>query len=185
MNALFINACMRPESRTHQLCRAYIEKHWSGSETDVQEVIVKDQALKPYDQPMLEQRSAAVAARDYADPQYDHAKTFAQADVILVGAPYWDLSFPSMLKVYFEHICLNGVTFGYGPKGQMGLCKAKKLVYITTSGGYIRKPNSLEAYLHELCAMFGIQNLKIHKAEGLDIHGNDPQAILARAMAEL
>lgn len=184
MKTLFINACVREESRTLQLCREYMKRHWE-KET-VKEVPLKDSLLTPVNEAMLLQRDADISVGDFSSSRYDWAKDFAEADEILIGAPYWDCSFPSMLKVYLEHVCVNGITFGYGSDGApMALCKAKKLIYITTAGGYLASPNSLELYLKELCAMFGIGEMEMHKAEGLDIWGNDVDAILKEAMEKL
>ena len=59
------------------------------------------------------------------------------------------------------------------------------MIYITTAGGYLASPNSLELYLKELCAMFGIGEMEMHKEDGLDIWGNDVDAILKEAMEKL
>ena len=58
-----------------------------------------------------------MACGDYRDPLFRYAKQFAQAADIVVAAPYWDLSFPSILKVYLEQICVTGLTFQYTPEG--------------------------------------------------------------------
>lgn len=51
------------------------------------------------------------------------AEQFAQADEIVVAAPYWDLSFPSILKVYLERVCVTGITFHYVENREEGLCR--------------------------------------------------------------
>jgi FMN-dependent NADH-azoreductase len=81
-----------------------------------------------------------LAWRHFSNELFDLAKQFAEAETIVVAAPYWDLMFPAILKVYFETITVNGLTFKYGANGiPQGLCKAKKLIYVTTSGGPIFK----------------------------------------------
>ncbi len=184
MKALFINACMREKSRTLRLCSEYMKKYWDGKE--VQEVALKESSLCPFNEQMLQQRDADISAGNLASSRYDAAREFADADEILIGAPFWDCSFPAILKVYLEHVCVNGITFGYGSDGApIALCKAKKLIYITTVGGYMTSPNSLELYLKELCAMFGIPEMQIYKAEGLDIKENDAEAIMREALERL
>lgn len=65
---------------------------------------------------------------------FDIGKDFAEADEIVIGAPYWDLSFPAALKIYIEHAAVMGVTFHYTEEGRCeGLCRAKHLTYITTA----------------------------------------------------
>ena len=69
---------------------------------------------------------------------FKYAKQFADSDTIVIAAPYWDLMFPALLKIYFEAITVTGITFKYSPEGQpIGLCKAKRLIYLTTAGGRV------------------------------------------------
>ena len=174
MKILFVNACVRGESRTERLCRAYLRRHAAGIE--VEELRLESARLAPFDGAMLKQRDEDIAAGDFSSDRYRFAKAFAGADLVLIGAPYWDFSFPSMLKVYFEHICVNGITFYYDKGRPVSLCRGKKLVYITTAGGFVGA--SLREYLEELNALFGFEKVTLLKAEGLDIQGNDPEAIL-------
>ena len=48
-----------------------------------------------------------------------YAKDFVKSDIIVVAAPYWDLSFPSVLKVFFEHINILKLVFDYSDKGEI------------------------------------------------------------------
>lgn len=71
-----------------------------------------------------------------------YANQFKAADVIVIAAPYWDLSFPSLLKVYLEHVAIVGITFGYEESGSVGYCHGDKIVYLSTCGGYIEGRSS-------------------------------------------
>ena len=104
MKTLFINACVRGESRTLQLCKEYMKRHWEKA--TVKEVSLKDSSLAPVNEEMLRQRDADISAGDFSSSRYDWARDFADADEILIGAPFWDCSFPAVLKVYLEHICV-------------------------------------------------------------------------------
>ena len=110
---LFINACVRPESRTCRLAREVL-KRLSG---ELEELRLYEEPIEPLDQETLEKRTELVARGDYRDPLFRYAKQFAQAADIMVAAPYWDLSFPAILKVYLEQICVTGLTFQYTPEG--------------------------------------------------------------------
>lgn len=55
-----------------------------------------------------------------------------------------DISFPSALKVFFENMSLFGITFDTNDKECYGLCKAEKVMYITTRGMNISTGDSLE-----------------------------------------
>ena len=131
---LFINACVRPNSRTLELAN-HVLKNLCGK---VEEVKLYEKDLAPLSLSQMQLRDSSAKTKDFSDGLFDLAKQFAGADTIVVCAPYWDLMFPSILKVYFEQITVNGLTFRYGEKGiPEGLCKAKRLIYVTTSGGPI------------------------------------------------
>lgn len=67
---------------------------------------------------------------------FDYAHQFADADDIIIAAPYWDLGFPAQLKTYIENIYVPGIVSAYNDHGQScGLCRARSLTYITTAGG--------------------------------------------------
>ena len=72
---------------------------------------------------------------DFSSSAYDYAKDFDASDEIVIGAPYRDYSFPSLLKAYFEHICVNKLTSAYKSDGEEYLLrKANRLTYIFTAG---------------------------------------------------
>ena len=114
------------------------------------------------------------------------ARQFAQADDIVVAAPYWDLSFPAVLKQYIEQINVSGVTFRYSEEGiPEGLCKANRLFYITTAGGDFVPDDYGYGYIKALAENFyGIKTVELIKAAGLDIVGADVEQILSSCEEE-
>ena len=179
---LFINACVRQNSRTLELAQHVISK----LKGDVEEVKLFDTKLLPLDQKGLEIRDNAFKTKDYSSDAFALAKQFANAEAIVIAAPYWDLMFPAALKIYFEMITVNGLTFVYGQNGiPRGLCKGKKLIYVTTAGGPI-KYNFGYDYASALAKNFyGINDVSIVKAEGLDIYGADVTSIIEKAKSDL
>ena len=102
---LWINACMRGEgkSRTDVLCREFLSA-WKKCNPDG-EVVERD--LTKADMPVLtaqlaEARDVAVQENQMDSPLLEIARELAGADCVVIGAPYWDLSFPAELKVYLE-----------------------------------------------------------------------------------
>ena len=80
-----------------------------------------------------------------------------KADIIVIAAPYWDLSFPAQLKDYIERVNAVGVTFDYDQEGiPYGLCRAKKLVYITTAGGNIQESKTQNLIQINDCPLRGV-----------------------------
>ena len=181
---LFVNACMRgaEQSRTWRLCQAFLavcKRRWPEAE-------ILERDLTACDLPVLSGPVAAERDRRFRenprDSMFDPAHEVAQADLVVIGAPYWDLTFPAALKVYLEWASMLGVTFRYTQEGeQVGMSRAKELVFITTAGGPLEGQNYGFDYLKGLAAMFGIPSARCLSAQELDIQGNDPEAILREA----
>ena len=174
---LFINCCVREESRTDRLARAVLQK-LGGNFTEIK---LYEENLKPLDRGTLNKRTALIEQGDYCDPMFNYAKQFASADTIVIAAPYWDLSFPATLKIYIENIYVTGIVSAYDKSGMpVGLCKAKELYYVTTAGGPY-DPTYSYGYIESLVKnFFGIPETHLVKAEMLDIEGYDAEEILKR-----
>lgn len=182
MTVLFVNACLRnEESRTLALCREYLE-----GVDDVQEVNLGQMRLEPFYAESVAYRAQLEAAGVFDDPVFDLAKQFAEADEIVIGAPYWDLSFPAALKVYVEHVSVCDVTFHYTEDARCeGLCQARHLTYLTTCGGLVSGANLGYEYLCGIARMFGIPEVRFAAAENLDVVGVDVEAQMDAARATI
>lgn len=176
---LFINACVRKQSRTLILARRLL----NTLEGEIKEVRLEDIDFPVVDEEFINRRDALKSSGNYDDPMFDLGKDFANADSIVIAAPYYDLSFPAMLKQYFEQINVLGITFTHLEDGTpKGLCKAKNLYYVTTAGGPILSDDLGFGYVKALANTFyGINDVCQIKAEGLDIIGADVEAILNEA----
>ena len=175
LKILFINSCVRENSRTLSLAREVLDK----LDGRIEEVALYGADLAPLDAEGIRTRSEAFSAKDFSDTKFDLARQFSCADIIVVAAPYWDLSFPAVLKIYFEAVTVNGLTFAYSEQGiPTGLCRARHMIYVTTAGGHISKNFGFE-YARELATSFyGINNVTCICAEGLDISGANADDIL-------
>ena len=180
---LWIDACVREESRTRILTKELVKG--LGQETVY--VRLEDSKLPSLDQETLAARTGACAEGDFSLPVFDLARQFAAADVIVISVPYWDLSFPAVLKKYIEAICVTGLTFKYSPEGRpIGLCRAKRLYYVTTAGGPIINSSFAQGYIEALSrGMFGIPEFYSFAAENLDVRGNDVEALLQESLEEI
>ena len=180
---LFINACVRDASRTKELADCLLSRRNDPYE----EVCLKDVEFPVVNQSFLEKRDRLIRNRDFSNPLFDLARQFAAADDIVIAAPFWDLSFPALLKLYFEQINFIGITFVYTPEGMpAGLCKARCLTYITTAGGNFFPEEYGPGYVRSLAQNFyGIPEFKLIKAIGLDIEGADTDHIMNTAKADI
>ena len=183
MNVLYVNSTVRKASRTAELAGYFLKKLGA----DFTEVRPNELGLPTVDSKFLEMRDKACSSGDYSHEVFLAAKQFASADIIVIAAPFWDLSFPASLKQYFEHINVLGLTFDYSPQGEpISLCKAHTLVYITTAGGPIFSDEFGYGYVKALAQTFyGIKHIVEFKAQGLDIDGSDVKQIMAGTVSEI
>ena len=183
MKTLMIDACISDKSRTRKLAL-----HLYGKLKGTVNVIrLYDEKLYSLNETLLKKRDAAAAKNDFSDSMFKFAKQFAEADNIIIAAPYWDLSFPAVLKQYIEAINVCGLTFGYSETGMpVSMSNAKRLIYITTAGGYIVSDELGFGYIKSITEMFyGVKRFDYIKAEGLDIIGADIDAILEKAKEDI
>ena len=142
-----------------------------------------DIAFPVTDEAFLEMRDRLIAEEDFGNPAFDLARQFSEAETIVIAAPYWDLSFPASLKQYLEQVNVVGITFRYTEEGiPVGLCKAERIYYVTTAGGYYVPADFGFGYVKALAEnYYGIHDVRLIEASGLDIYGADVDAILTSA----
>ena len=177
MSVLFINACIRENSRTLVLAKN-VMKDMVG---EIIEVNLNVENIEPLHSALLERRERLIQNGKFDDPLFRYAKQFAKADEIIIAAPFWDLSFPAKLKIYLEQITVSGITFKYMNGRPAGLCKAKRLTYVTTSGGPIFDDFGY-AYIKTLAQKFyGITKTVSVRAMNLDVDMISAQNLLNQA----
>lgn len=177
---LYIDACVRDESRTSRLADILLGKLTDNS---IEKIRLYEEDIPELNIDGLKRRTKACQKGDFSLSDFKYAKQFAAADTIVIAAPYWDLSFPAVLKKYIEAICVTGITFKYSEEGiPVGLCNAKDFYFVTTAGGPIINPAFGFGYIEMLAkGMFGINNVRMFSAENLDIIGNDVEQILSES----
>ena len=176
---LYINACVRGESRTKRLAEYYLDHLGEQYE----EVNLAEIHFPLADENFLKKRDSLIAEKAYGDPLFFLAKQFAGAERIVIAAPYWDMSFPAALKQYIEQINVLGITFEYTPEGTpRGLCRANELCYVMTAGGVFCPEEYGFGYVKALAeGFYGIEKVSLIKATGLDIVGADVEGIIQEA----
>ncbi|GFI61738.1 FMN-dependent NADH-azoreductase 2 [Clostridiales bacterium] len=183
---LFINCCIRREnSRTLRLAKSFLE-NIDRNKYEVEEICLMDEPMEYFKDGFFEQRERLLTDKRFDHPRFRYAWQFKNADKIIIAAPFWDLSFPALLKVYIENLCVEGITFGCNETGCFGTCNADKLVYITTRGGiYNNSPMEMGArYIEAMCDFFGIEKFECICADGIDIVEMDTESIFNTAMGQ-
>ncbi|NLU25270.1 MAG: NAD(P)H dehydrogenase [Clostridiales bacterium] len=179
MHLLFINACPRGESsRTLALSRVYLEALETAGNVTVTERRLSGNLtpLTADDFPGGQQRT---------DGDVSLARELADADGVVIAAPYWEFTFPALLHLYLERVSVPGVTFRYTETGSEGLCRGKFFRYFFTAGGPVPAEENLGCtLLRHLAGLYGMGDFKAVGARGLDVIGLDATAILEKAKAD-
>lgn len=182
---LFVDCCISyrgDRSRSRALCEAFLESYKKTHPAeDIEVVNLQRMALKPFDQFSTDDRNALRNVKAFDAPIFKLARQFRRADRIVIGAPLRDLTFPAMLRVYIEYICVREVTYHYENGVCKGDCMARKLAYLTVSGGEEPEENLGTEYWRQLCRRFGIPEFRHVEAYGLDTRPEEGEAIMAAA----
>ena len=180
---LYIDACVRKESRTKKLAEACLKR----LDDEICHLKLAECSFPLLDGELLEMRDALIAEGAFDHEMFAHARQFAEADEIVIAAPYWDYSFPAVLKQYIEHINVVGITFEYTPEGvPKGLCRAHRIWYVSTAGGDWAPDQYGFGYIKALAQdYYGISDVRLIEATGLDIIGADVEAILQNRIKKI
>lgn len=114
---------------------------------------------------------------------------FLAADVIVIGAPFYNFSIPSQLKAWIDRLAQAGRTFKYTETGPVGLAGGKTVIVASTRGGAYSTSEGgqamehQESYLKVIFGFFGITDVRIVRAEGLAM-GEEPKAAAIAAARE-
>ena len=167
---VIIDSCMRAESRTRRILNAAREV--LSTRYDIEIIDVNAAGLLPLTPEGLDERTSGIVP----EQTLSLAKTIAAADRLVVAAPFWDMSFPATLKAFFENMSLYGVTFEDNGLTCVGLCKCKKVMYITTRGMDIETGSPREqgsSYLMALSTLWGLGEVTTVAAKNLDYLSTD------------
>lgn len=176
MKILQINASARREgSQSSRLARRIVERLLERNPDA--ELTVRDLAAQPHpalDEAALqalftpaEQRSPEQAARVALDDAL--IAEVQAADVLVIGAPMYNLTITSQLKNWFDAIARARVTFRYTENGPEGLLTGKTVYVALTRGGFYRDTplDTQMPYLKTVLGFLGMTDVRFIYAEGL------------------
>src|SRR5229473_2075580 len=150
MKLLQIDSSARSSSVTRRLT-AKFAKEWRKNHPDG-EVIQRD----------LSATAIPLITDDWSATQIEELKA---ADTVVIGAPMYNFSIPSLLKAWIDQVVRIGETVGYGPNGPQGLLAGKKVVLITSRGGAYEKGTAKgafdfqEPYLRHILNFIGLMDV--------------------------
>lgn len=181
---LYVDACFnRDTSRTERLAQALLD---ALGDKDFETVVLEDAGIRGLDSESLNMRNKAVMDMDFSDPMFDHARKFLDADTIVIAAPFWESCFPSTLKAYLEVVSVPRLCYRYTEFGGTVGNGHARIFYVTTRGGPASDAEDLGFEVVKATGrLFGDDDVRILSASGLDIIGNDVEAILAEAVGRI
>ena len=164
----YIDSCLRSGSKTKRIADALIYRLSDKYEVDTIR-------LSEYDFPVVKNDILNERSNGYVPEEYVQiARKIADADRLVIS--FWDMSFPSALKVFLENMSLFNVTFASNEKECYGLCKAERVLYITTRGMNIKTGDEMEQatpYIKAISKLWGLGELHVIAAENMDYSTNE------------
>lgn len=157
---IFVNACIREEdSRTLRIAKDILKNE------NIEEIDLNKMNLLPYTY------SNNPVMHGIKDEFIDLSKKIANSDGLIIAAPFWDMSFPALLKVFLEKLSIVDVMFKDTGETCLGIAKCPFMFLITTRGMNIDDESPLEQatpYLKALCELWGIKKFDSISAYNLD-----------------
>jgi FMN-dependent NADH-azoreductase len=178
------SSALGTQSVTRELTAAIVGQ-WRDSRPGVA-VDYRDLDADPI--PHLSGQSLAKADPAAANADERILQQFLDADVVVIGAPFYNFGIPSTLKAWIDRIAVAGRTFRYTDKGPEGLAGGKQVIIASGRGGAYgdKSPADFqEAYLRQVFGFLGVTDLHIVRAEGVAMSPQHRTEALAKAHASI
>jgi FMN-dependent NADH-azoreductase len=177
MKLLRIDSSARRNSVSRQLTEKFVET-WKQRNPEG-EVIIRDLATTRL--PLITDEWSLAAHSNLASLTPAQQETLSvsdelveellAADVIVVGAPMYNLTISAPLKAWIDQIVRIGRTFVYGADGSEGVLRGKKVVVLTSRGGsfsagtHTAQYDHQEPYLRHILGFIGLTDVTFIHAE--------------------
>ncbi|SHK24913.1 FMN-dependent NADH-azoreductase [Chryseobacterium polytrichastri] len=140
-------------------------------------VVTRDLAANPIPHLEIQHSASFVIPDDEKNEQQKEAskhsdqalKDIQEADIIVIGVPFYNFTFPSTLKSWIDSIAIPGKTFSYADGTPKGLIKGKKLYLNFAVGGVYDNGliENMEYYLKTLFGFIGITDVEVFQSQGM------------------
>lgn len=163
---IYVNSIIRKdESRTKRVIDGILDGVMD--KVIIKEIDLNKLNLNPYNEVSYEDK----VKNGTEDVFYNLSKEIAECDGLVIASPFWDMSFPSLLKLFLEKISLFEVMFVSDDKQCNGIAKCPFMYYVTTRGMDIKDGDELEQgtpYLKALCWLWGIKRFEVTSCSNFD-----------------
>ncbi|MEA1229741.1 NAD(P)H-dependent oxidoreductase [Acinetobacter sp. IRS14] len=101
------------------------------------------------------------------------------ADLLVIGAPMYNLNVPTQLKNWFDLVARARQTFRYTETYPQGLVEGVKAVVVSSRGGIHvgQETEAVTPYLKAVLGLMGIHDVDFVYAEGLDMQAYRSNAL--------
>lgn len=101
------------------------------------------------------------------------------ADLLVIGAPMYNLNVPTQLKNWFDLVARARQTFRYTETYPQGLVDGVKAMVVSSRGGIHvgQETEAVTPYLKAVLGLMGIHDVEFIYAEGLDMQAYRSNAI--------
>ncbi|WP_375555591.1 NAD(P)H-dependent oxidoreductase [Acinetobacter baumannii] len=101
------------------------------------------------------------------------------ADLLIIGAPMYNLNVPTQLKNWFDLVARARQTFRYTETYPQGLVEGVKAVVVSSRGGIHvgQETEAVTPYLKAVLGLMGIHEVDFIYAEGLDMQAYRSNAL--------
>lgn len=101
------------------------------------------------------------------------------ADLLVIGAPMYNLNVPTQLKNWFDLVARARQTFRYTETYPQGLVEGVKAVVVSSRGGIHvgQETEAVTPYLKAVLGLMGIHEVEFIYAEGLDMQAYRSKAL--------
>lgn len=199
MKIIHIDTGIQRENSVSRLISAQVMEKLKAAHPDAS-VIYRDFAAEPV--PHLTEASWAAAQGWTTDYGPEIAaelalgetllEEFMAADVVVIGAAFYNLTVSSALKAWIDRILILNKTFRYTAEGALeGLMGGKRVILGISRGGFYCEgtPGAAmehcENYLQSIFAFIGVSQIDVIAVDGVTIGADDRDRALADATSKI
>ncbi|MBJ9956015.1 FMN-dependent NADH-azoreductase [Acinetobacter courvalinii] len=170
------SSIMGDQSQTSRLIDAFLKQRIENGIQD--EVIIRD--LTRLNLPVLDAEifhalrgaeNTSATVQQIVQLSDELIAELKAADLLLIGAPMYNLNVPTQLKNWFDLVARARHTFRYTETYPQGLVEGVKAIVMSSRGGIHlgQMTDAVTPYLRSVLGLMGIHEVDFVYAEGLDI----------------
>ncbi len=139
MKLLHLDSSIMGESSASRAISAAVVEQLRDIEPTL-EITYRDLAAEPIPHLTLDAFLALGSGTDVAQ--------FLDADIVVIGAGFYNFSIPSQLKAWLDRIAVRDKTFKYGEQGPVGLAASKRVIVALARGNVYGAGSPYTTYEH-------------------------------------